>query len=298
VSPAISEPRRREFIKPLLGAGVCFIFFRLAFSVIFVVVEFFGGRMMALTLATLLAAAVSSAAAMAIFESRRLTDLGLAFREGWRSNLLVGAGMGVGAACLVVLLPVALGLAHFEGVPNADTSFGAAIFLPILLFCGAMGEEIAFRGFSMQYLAHGWGIWAAILTTSTIFGLLHGDNPGFSWMSGLNTVLFGILFGVAVLRTHELWLPIGMHFGWNVTLPFLGATLSGLTIRVAGFECKWNAGANLYLSGGSYGPEASVLTTGVIVLMLIILWRLPLSKGWAWLLDSPLDAESAAQPES
>jgi membrane protease YdiL (CAAX protease family) len=298
LSPAISEPRRREFIKPLLGAGVCFIFFRLAFSVIFVVVEFFGGRMMALTLATLLAAAVSSAAAMAIFESRRLTDLGLAFREGWRPNVLIGAGMGAGAACLVVLLPVALGMARFQLVPNADISLGAAIFLPILLFCGAMGEEIAFRGFSMQYLAHGWGIWAAILTTSTIFGLLHGDNPGFSWMSGLNTVLFGILFGVGVFRTHELWLPIGMHFGWNVALPFLGATLSGLTIRVAGFECKWNTGANLYLSGGSYGPEASVLTTGMIGVMLVVLWRLPLSKGSAWLLDTAPGEEPAAQPES
>lgn len=298
MSPAISQPRRREFIKPLLGAGVCFIFFRLAFSVIFVVVEFFGGRMMALTLATLLAAAVSSAAAMAIFESRRLTDLGLGFRVGWRANVLIGIGMGVVAACLVVLLPVALGMARFEAVPNADISVGGAIFLPIYLFCGAMGEEIAFRGFSMQYLARGWGIWAAILTTSTIFGLLHGDNPGFSWMSGLNTVLFGVLFGVGVLRTHELWLPIGMHFGWNVTLPFLGATLSGLTIRVAGFECKWNTGANVYLSGGAYGPEASALTTGVIALMLVVLWRLPLSKGWAWLLDSGPVAEPEAQPES
>jgi hypothetical protein len=239
---------------------------------------------------------------MAIFESRRLTDLGLAFREGWRSNVLIGVAMGVSAACLVVLVPVAFGSAHFEPVANPDISWLGAIFLPVYLFCGAMGEEIAFRGFSMQYLARGWGIWAAILTTSTIFGLLHGDNPGFSWMSGLNTVLFGILFGLSVLRTHELWLPIGIHFGWNVTLPFLGVTLSGLTIRVAGFECKWNAGANVYLSGGSYGPEASVLTTGVIALLMIVLWRVPLSRGWAWLLDSPLDslpaAEPAAQPES
>jgi hypothetical protein len=90
------------------------------------------------------------------------------------------------------------------------------------------------------------------------------------------------------MRTHELWLPIGMHFGWNVTLPFLGTAVSGLTIRVTGYEWKWNT--NPYWSGGPYGPEGSVLTTAVIVLLLGVLLKLPLARGWAWLLDAPRDS--------
>ena len=291
---AAAHAVKRDRLKPLAGAFVCFLLFRLAFILTDAVVEFFGGRMMGLTLGALLSAAVASALAMAIFESRKLTDLGLAFRDGSRRNLITGVALGIGAAALVILLPVAFGQAHFQRVPNADLSWRAALFMPALLFCGAMGEEIVFRGFIMQYLARGWGIWAAIVGTGTVFGLLHGDNPGAGWLSDLNTVLFGILFGVAVLRTHELWLPIGLHFGWNVTLPFLGTALSGLTIRVTGYEWKWNTGdlwhGSLYWSGGLYGPEASILTTAIIGVLLLTLWKLPLGKEWAWLLDAPLDA--------
>ncbi len=295
--PVLFEPLqpagKRDWVKPLVGAFVCFLLFRLAFILLEPFVEFFGGRMMGLTLGSLLSAAISSALAMAIFESRKLTDLGLAFRAGSRRNLLTGVLLGIGAALSIVLVPVGFGLAHFQKVSNADVSWPAALFMPVLLFCGAMGEEIAFRGFVMQYLARGWGIWIAVIFTGTVFGLLHGDNPGASWISDLNTVLFGVLFGVGVLRTHELWLPIGLHFGWNLTLPFAGTTLSGLTIRVTGYEWKWNTGdlwsGNLYWSGGPYGPEASILTTAIIGVLLLILWKLPLNREWAWLLDAPFD---------
>jgi len=291
-------PVRRDRLKPLLGAFVCFLLFRVAFFFIEPVIQFFGKLLVALTLATLLSAAIASALAMAIFESRRMTDLGLAFHPGTRRNLLTGIGLGIAAAALVILIPVAFGHAEFQKIPNPDVSWGAALFMPLLLFCGAMGEEIVFRGFAMQYIARGWGMWPAIVGTGTIFGLLHGGNPDATWFSDLNTILFGILFGIAVWRTHELWLAIGLHFGWNITLPFLGTTLSGLTIRVTGYQWKWNTG-NIW-SGGAYGPEAGVPATIAIAALMAVLWKLPVAKGWAWLLDEPLPeaAEPVSQPES
>ena len=49
-------------------------------------------------------------------------------------------------------------------------------------------------------------------------------------------MLFGVLFGYAYLRTSALWLPIGLHFGWNVVLPLFGANLSGFTMGVTGYS--------------------------------------------------------------
>ena len=89
----------------------------------------------------------------------------------------------------------------------------------------------------------------------------------------MNTALFGILFGAALLRSHDLWLPVGLHFGWNVDLPFLGVDLSGLTIRVTGYELVWKAG-DLW-SGGEYGPEASILTSAVLVLLVLRCGKFP-----------------------
>ena len=70
---------------------------------------------------------------------------------------------------------------------------------------------------------------------------------------------WGILLGYAVWRTGALWLPIGLHFGWNVALPLLGSNLSGFTMGVTGYTLEWNVG--VLWSGGGYGVEGSLLTT-------------------------------------
>ena len=107
------------------------------------------------------------------------------------------------------------------------------------------------------------GPFATILPTSLIFGLMHSANPGASSLGIINTVAWGILLGWAVWRTGALWLPIGLHFGWNVMLPLLGSNLSGLTMGVTGYTLAWNVG--VLWSGGSYGVEGSMLTTAVVV---------------------------------
>jgi uncharacterized protein len=98
-----------------------------------------------------------------------------------------------------------------------------------------------------------------------------------------------VLFGLALWRSHDLWLPIGIHFGWNATLPFLGVELSGFTIRVTGYRLAWTSG-NLW-SGGNYGPEASLLASVVLVILFAVVWKIPVRKGWAYLLDGSPDAE-------
>jgi membrane protease YdiL (CAAX protease family) len=288
----VPEPARqqRDPIRPLLGAATCAFFYWFAVQLIVPAGRFLGGEIIAITVPPLVAAAVASALAMAIFESRGLGDLGLTWEAGTGRNLLTGLGLGAGAAALVILLPAALGLAHYEWLPNSEFSWRAALFLPLLLFCGAMGEEILFRGFVLQYLVRGYtrslrgyGPWIAIIAVGAIFGLLHGSNPGATPLGIVNTVLFGILFGAALLRTHDLWLPIGLHFGWNAMFPFLGVELSGLTIRVTGYKLVWKAG-NLW-SGGEYGPEASVLCSAALVILALAVWKVPVHRGRAYLLD-------------
>ena len=152
---------------------------------------------------------------MAIFESRKVGDTGLAWVDGSLRNLLLGIALGIGAAALAILPAVALGLAHYQYSPTADVSWRGAFFTPLLLFCGALGEEIAFRGFTLQYLIRGYGRWAAILGIAALFGVLHAGNPGATTMSTINTAGFGVVFGMAVLRSRDLWLPAGIHFAWN-----------------------------------------------------------------------------------
>jgi uncharacterized protein len=281
----VADVAKRDPLRPLIGAGTCFLLYRILLYILVPIGQFMGGEMIALTVPPLVAAAISSALAMAIFESRKLADTGLAWGDGTLRNLAIGIGLGLVAASLAVLPAVAIGLAHFHYSANADVSWRGALFTPVLLFCGALGEEIAFRGFTLQYLMRGYGRWAAILGIAALFGLLHAGNPGATMMSTINTAGFGIVFGAAVLRSRDLWLPAGIHFAWNTALPFLGVGLSGLTIKVTGYELLWNAGD--IWSGGRYGPEASVITSAVIVLLLGAIWKVPAAKGSAYLVDEP-----------
>ena len=273
-------------IRPLLGAATCFIIYWVIWNLLIPLFRFTGGEMVADTLPLLVAAALASVFGMMIFESRSLTETGLDWVSGSGRNLATGVIFGVAGAVLLIAPFLLTGYAHFEYVASADTFWRAVLFLPFLLFCGAAGEEIIFRGFMLQYLMRGYGAWAGILGIGTLFGLMHAGNPGATALGIVNTAGFGILFGAAVLKTHDLWLPIGMHFGWNITLPFLGVELSGLTIRVTEYRLVWNAG-DLW-SGGKYGPEASLVTTAVLVVLALALWKVPVRRGSAWLLDSPV----------
>jgi membrane protease YdiL (CAAX protease family) len=281
----VPEPVRkhRDPIRPLLGAATCALLYWVVLNIVVPIGRFFGGEMVAMTVPPLVAAAVAGALAFAIFESRSFGELGVAWRDGTKENFLWGCALGAGAAALVVLPAVLSGAAHYEHIPNADTSWRAALFMPVLLFCGAAGEEIGFRGFLQQYLMRGYGSWAGILLVGTLFGAVHSINPGATWLGLVNTALFGIIFGASVLRSHDVWLATGMHFGWNVLLPFFGVELSGITIRVTEYRLVWQAGS--LWSGGEYGPEASVITSAVLVLLALAVWKVPVRKGWAYLLD-------------
>jgi len=281
--------------RPLLGAGLFAFGYYVLLNLIATVAQFLGRAMVGQTIPPLIAASIIGALAMAIFESRTLSDLGLHWREGTGRNLLTGFAVGAGGAMLLIAPPLIAGLAHFEPVTGANFSWGASLFTLALLFCGAAGEEIAFRGFPLQFLMRGYGAWISIVGIGALFGLLHGFNPGATPLSMANTAGFGILFGVALLRSHDLWLPIGLHFGWNAALPFLGVELSGFTIQVVGYRLVWKIG-NVW-SGGTYGPEASLLASAVLLVLFAIVRKVPVCRGVAYLLDpAPEDSQPAAWP--
>jgi len=291
-----AEDHRPDPFRPLIGAGLYAFGYYVLLNVVATVAQFLGRELVAATVPPLVTASILGALAMAIFESRRLSDLGLYWHPGTGRNLLVGIAAGSGGAALLIAVPLLSGMAHFEHVAGVGFSPRAVAFTVALLFCGSAGEEIAFRGFPLQFLMRGYGAWPAIIGIGALFGLLHGFNPGSTPLSMANTAGFGILFGLALLRSHDLWLPIGLHFGWNATLPLLGAGLSGFTIQVVGYQLVWKAGS--LWSGGSYGPEASLLATLVLVILFVVVSRIPVERGVAYLLDGDPSEEPHSQAAS
>jgi len=179
-----------------------------------------------------------------------------------------------------------VGAARIERTPADPGSWSSAVLLAIVLAMGATGEELFFRGYGFQVLVNAIGPFATILPVGVVFALLHLGNPHATWFAIVNTAGFGILFGYAYWRSRDLWLPIGLHFGWNLTLPLFGVNLSGLTMNVTGYAVAWSAGR--LWSGGDYGPEASVLTSAALGALCVYLWKAPVCRQ-----TSPLDGPPA-----
>ena len=231
------------------------------------------GYLVTAALGVFAAAAVANSVTMRIFERAGLAEIGLTWSSGSSRNLALGLLGGIGAASLVLLGPLALGFAELQPDPQAATGPGAILFVSTSLLFGAVGEEMLFRGYAFQFLMSLIGRFAVILPGAVLFGFAHMSNQNVSLLGLVNTIGFGVVLGYAFARSGDLWLPIGIHFGWNWTLPLFGVSLSGFTMGISGFALRWKVGE--LWSGGSYGPEASILTCFVVAGLMFYLMKAP-----------------------
>jgi membrane protease YdiL (CAAX protease family) len=208
--------------------------------------------------------------------SHRIAALGLPRTQGWRKQFVSGCAIGAGLTILAVV-PIAIwgDLSLHIGLGfHILLRVGAVVFV---LLVGALAEELVFRGYPFQHVVEGIGAPGAIVVFSILFGAVHLSNPGASVWGLVNTILIGILLSIAYLRTRALWLPWGIHFGWNLTLGLLlGLPVSGL--RIFNVMVRATVTGPRWATGGSYGVEASV-TGGIAVLVgIAVLWMLPLTE--------------------
>jgi hypothetical protein len=208
-------------------------------------------------------------AVMAIIEKRDLAAYGLPLRQCLGRRFWLGAVFGLVTMTMVVAaMHVAGVIAFSKGTVQGQALATFATFAAITFVFGAMFEELTCRGYLLFTLTTGFGFWPAALVSSAIFGLLHAGNHGETAFGCFSTGVFGFLFCVLLRRTGNLWMPIGFHAAYNWAESFFyGTTDSGflahdrfLTIEASG--SRW-------LTGGSAGPEGSVLCVAIVLLLTI-----------------------------
>jgi membrane protease YdiL (CAAX protease family) len=118
--------------------------------------------------------------------------------------------------------------------------------------------------------AEGSGFWQAAWVTSTLFGFIHTGNGGETWIGILAAAAIGFVFVVSVWVTGSAWWAIGCHAAWDwAETYFYGTADSGL--QAQGHYLTTSPAGSVLWSGGSDGPEGSVLVLGVILMLLLAL---------------------------
>jgi membrane protease YdiL (CAAX protease family) len=166
----------------------------------------------------------------------------------------------------------------------------------VLFRLGSAGQAAA--PFGWRARAWFWCGLAANLAVAFAFSSVHLGNPGITPLAGASIALAGLLLGQLAWNGGALWGAWGTHWGWNLALALLGCPVSGIALGPGPFGGPRGAASGL-LTGGSFGPEASLPAT----LLLAAAWAWQLALGWRAARDAGAPAPTlkdvpAGQPQA
>ena len=284
---APADPVKKLFLKNEgLRAGwrlliYGFVFIALFISSSFVVVQIFRptrdvfspGYVLAAEFVSF-ASALAAAWVMSRIEGRATGVYGLPLRSGFGKLFLQGCLFGLVEIGFLIGVISAFGGYSFgtlteRGVPVLEWAlFWAAFFVVVGCF-----EEFFFRGYALYTLAEGIGFWPAAIAMSLFFGAVHWRNAGENWIGVTGVVLVGLFWSFTLKRTGSLWFALGMHAAFDFGETFLFSVPdSGMVFP--GHLSNATLGGPSWLTGGTPGPEGSVIDFLILLCFFVIFDRL------------------------
>ncbi len=212
-------------------------------------------------------AAVIPALVLIRVEGRPWSAYGLPGRQAFGRRFWMGALWGFVAISVVIVALYGAHAFYFGHIMLYGkrllrfAAFWAIYFVLVGLF-----EDFLFRGYSQFTLARGIGFWPAALVLSCIFGLIHRGNEGERWSGIVIAIFIGLFFCLTLRRTGSLWFAIGFHAAWDWGETFFYSVPDSGTVW-PGHLLSSSLRGPAWLTGGSVGPEGSLLCFAVITLV-------------------------------
>ena len=267
------HPGLLRWLRALGWGALLFVLFGFVYALLSFVTK--PGRFpLTPTLSTVLTAVVSIAA-LALYavmvkgaEARWPSELSL---KQAASELLIGIALGVAMMSVVVGTLLGSGLYEISG-PRASSPWD---MISIAISSGAF-EELMFRAILLRILMRAFGAWPALAVSAAFFGLAHLGNPHATPTAAIAIAIeAGLMLASFYMLTGRLWISIGVHGAWNFAQGWIyGAPVSGLEVKESLYLSTPKAGAPEWLSGGAFGPEASVpaMVVGTAVAIVVLYW--------------------------
>ncbi|HSK87306.1 MAG TPA: CPBP family intramembrane glutamic endopeptidase [Anaerolineales bacterium] len=201
-------------------------------------------------------------------DKRTFTSMGFTLNRKAGLDLLMGIVITFVLMGFIYLIELSMGWLKFETFAWQAEEPSVVIYQTLRYFVVYVlvgwNEELIYRGYVLQSLASGLNLTWGVIISSLYFGVEHLSNPNSNWLAVGGILFIGLLFAYGYIRTSQLWLPIGMHIGWNFFestvfgFPVSGYDRPGLfRITVSGPE-MW--------TGGAFGPEAGLIILPICLL--------------------------------
>ena len=199
----------------------------------------------------------------------------LSFRGKMR---MMGIGWTVAAVNFLAII-VCLFLCGYYRIVTVEFDVASQLsWLSLFLLVGVV-EEVVFRGILFRLITDKWNIAVGLTTSSLLFGLARLGNPGATLWAALAIALAsGCLFGMAYAYHQTIWVPIGMHWAWNyLEGGVFGCAVSGTPLDYRPLITPGISGSDI-LTGGAFGPEASIICVALGIVLSIVYTVLYIKK--------------------
>jgi uncharacterized protein len=226
---------------------------------------------------------------MGRIERRTFADYGLPWRRAFGRRFWQGACFSFTSFTVLLLVMRLAGVFSFGAIAlHGWDVWKYAAAWAVLGFLGALLEDFFYRGYLLFTLTTGISFWPAAVVTSLLMGGMHYFNPSGHGLGAVSATMYCLVTVLVLRRTGNLWMPLGIHAGWNwAELYFYGVADSGFRANGHLFTADFHG--NALLTGGGFGPEASILT-----LILLAVWGVIFS---VWLREVGYPDPAAVQPQ-
>jgi membrane protease YdiL (CAAX protease family) len=207
---------------------------------------------------------------MSRIERRRVGEYGLPRQWAFGRLFWQGAAWGFVAISLTMaLIAVLHGFSLGKIGLSGRVLIGYALLWALAFLLTGFFEEFTFRGYGQFTLTTGMGFWPSAIFLSLLFGAIHLGNHGEGWSGALSAGLIGFFFCLTLRRTGNIWFAVGLHAAWDYGETFIyGVPDSGLVAPGHLFNSSFHGPH--WLTGGSIGPEGSVLCFVVLALLFLV----------------------------
>jgi uncharacterized protein len=209
-------------------------------------------------------------------EKKSFDAYGMPLRQAFGKRFWEGLVWGFAMLSAAVLVQLPSG--HFRidsAALTGDAALRSGLAWGATFLAVSWSEEFAFRGYWLFFMAKRIRFWPAAMFLSAVFGAAHLGNHGENAIGILHVVGTGLLFCLMIRRTGNLWFAAGYHAAWDWAETFFYGTPDSGLLGVGRYLNSSVQGPN-WLTGGSVGPEGSVVALfGLLLCALLIHLRFP-----------------------
>jgi membrane protease YdiL (CAAX protease family) len=205
---------------------------------------------------------------MGRFEKRPIEAYGFR-KERFARLYLRGAVIGICGLSALLFTIYLTGCWRIDAIYlHGSTAWLYGLEWALAFGLAGLAEETQIHGYLLASLSRGITRWPAAIGLSVAFAALHAGNRGETYAGMFFAASASMAFSYMIWKTKSLALVFGLHAAWDWGESFLyGAPDSGQ--HVVGYWLQTHFSGPPLLSGGSAGPEGSLIGLPVLLLMAI-----------------------------